>query len=61
MGSAAATSTPVLPSAAPATALADGSGGPSKGTVALLGVISAALLIRYLSYSTNLRRLEAAP
>jgi hypothetical protein len=48
---------PVLPSAAPATALARGSGGPSKETVALLGVICAAILIRYLSYSAKLRRL----
>jgi len=58
---AAAASTPVLPSAAPATALSGGPGGPSKGTVALLGLMSAALLVRYLSYSTKLRRLEAAP
>jgi hypothetical protein len=47
---------PVLPSAAPATALASGPAGPSKGTVALLGVICAAILIRYLSYSAKLRR-----
>jgi hypothetical protein len=47
----------VLPSAAPATALARGPGGPSKETVALLGVICAAILIRYLSYSAKLRRL----
>jgi hypothetical protein len=53
--------TPVLPPAAPATALARGPAGPSKGTVSLLGVITAALLVRYLSYSTKLRRLEAAP
>jgi hypothetical protein len=48
---------PVLPGAAPATALARGPAGPSKETVALLGVICAAILIRYLSYSTKLRRL----
>jgi len=48
---------PALPSAAPATALARGAGGPSRQTVALLGVICAAILIRYLSYSTKLRRL----
>ena len=50
-------SAPLLPSAAPATALARGPAGPSKETVALLGVICAAILIRYLSYSTKLRRL----
>jgi hypothetical protein len=32
-------------------------GGPSKATVALLGVVCAAVLVRYLSYSTKLRRL----
>ncbi|MEW6475011.1 MAG: hypothetical protein AB1679_22390 [Actinomycetota bacterium] len=52
---------PVLAPAAPATALADGPGGPSKGTVAVLAVITAALLVRYLAHSTKLRSLEAAP
>jgi hypothetical protein len=52
---------PVLSPAAPATALARGPAGPSKGTVSLLGLITAAILVRYLSYSTKLRRLEAAP
>jgi hypothetical protein len=52
---------PVLPAAAPATAVAGGPAGPSKGTVALLGAICAAVLVRYLSYSTKLRRLEEAP
>jgi hypothetical protein len=53
----AATAAPVLPAAAPATTVSTGPGGPSKGTVAVLGVICAALLVRYLSYSTKLRRL----
>jgi hypothetical protein len=59
--SAALAPAPVLPPAAPATARSRGPAGPSKGTVSLLGVITAALLVRYLSYSTKLRRLEAAP
>jgi hypothetical protein len=46
---------PVLP-AAPATAVGTGPGGPSGRTVALLGAICAAVLVRYLSYSTKLRR-----
>jgi hypothetical protein len=50
-----------LSPAAPVTARSAGPGGPSKGTVSLLAVITAALLVRYLSYSTKLRRLEAAP
>ncbi|HEV7863328.1 MAG TPA: hypothetical protein VGR20_11525 [Acidimicrobiia bacterium] len=52
-----AAAAPVLPAAAPATAVSSGPGGPSKGAVALLGVICAGLLVRYLSYSTKLRRL----
>jgi hypothetical protein len=52
---------PVPTPAAPATARSDGPGGPSKGTVSLLGAITAALLVRYLAYSTKLRSLEAAP
>lgn len=52
---------PELSPAAPATALVRGPAGPSKGTVSLLGLITAAMLVRYLSYSTKLRRLEAAP
>ncbi|MDQ1487973.1 MAG: hypothetical protein QOJ23_487 [Actinomycetota bacterium] len=52
-----ATASPVLPAAAPATAVSTGPGGPSKGAVALLGVFCAAVLVRYLSYSTKLRRL----
>lgn len=48
---------PVLPAAAPATAVDRRPGGPSKATVALLGVVCAAVLVRYLSYSTKLRRL----
>ena len=52
---------PALPPAAPATARSLGPGGPSKGTLALLAVITAALLVRYLAYSTNLRRREATP
>jgi hypothetical protein len=52
----AAGSAPALPAAAPATAVAKGPGGPSKGTVTLIGVICAAVLVRYLSYSTKLRR-----
>lgn len=52
---------PVLAPAAPAAVRSGGPGGPSKGTVSLLGVITAAVLVRYLSYSTKLRRLEAAP
>ncbi|MCA1847236.1 MAG: hypothetical protein LC792_29410, partial [Actinobacteria bacterium] len=55
--SAAAPAATVLPGAAPVTALTRGPGGPSKETVALIGVICAAILIRYLSYSTKLRRL----
>ncbi|HTC81417.1 MAG TPA: hypothetical protein VK848_07790, partial [Acidimicrobiia bacterium] len=47
---------PVLPVAAPATAVAPRPGGPSKATMALLGVLCAGLLVRYLSYSTKLRR-----
>ena len=45
---------PVLPAAA--TAVAPRPGGPSKATMALLGVLCAGLLVRYLSYSTKLRR-----
>jgi len=52
---------PALPPAAPAAVRAAGPGGPSKGTMALLAVITAALLVRYLAYSTNLRRREATP
>jgi hypothetical protein len=48
---------PVLPAAAAATAVSTGPHGPSKRTIALLGVICAAALVRYLSYSTKLRRL----
>jgi hypothetical protein len=47
---------PVLPGASPATAVARRPGGPSKETVALLGVVCAAVLVRYLAYSTKLRR-----
>lgn len=50
-------SAPALPAAAPANALSRGPGGPSKGTAAVLGVLAAAVLVRYLSYSTKLRRL----
>jgi hypothetical protein len=52
-----ATAAPVLPAAAAATAVSTGPRGPSKRTIALLGVICAAVLVRYLSYSTKLRRL----
>jgi hypothetical protein len=57
----AAAPAPALAPAAPATARSAGPSGPSKGTVGLLAVITAALLVRYLAYSTKLRRLEAAP
>ena len=57
-GPAAASAAPVLAPAAPATARRR-PGGPSKETVALLAVFTAALLVRYLSYSTKLRRQEA--
>jgi hypothetical protein len=52
-----AAAAPVLPAAAPATAVSTGPTGPSKRTIALLGVICAGVLVRYLSYSTKLRRL----
>lgn len=52
---------PVLNPAAPATARTPGPAGPSRGTVGLLAVITAAILVRYLAYSTQLRRREAAP
>ncbi|HEV7534590.1 MAG TPA: hypothetical protein VGP90_03080, partial [Acidimicrobiia bacterium] len=52
---------PALPPAAAATARSAGPAGPSKGTVGLLALITAALLVRYLAYSTQLRRREAAP
>ncbi|MDQ1517512.1 MAG: hypothetical protein QOE80_3342 [Actinomycetota bacterium] len=55
--SGAETAAPRLPAAAPATAVSTGPRGPSRRTVALLGVICAAVLVRYLSYSTKLRRL----
>jgi hypothetical protein len=51
------TAAPVLPEATPATAVSTGPRGPSRRTIALLGVICAAVLVRYLSYSTTLRRL----
>ncbi len=51
---AAGVAAPVLPAA---TAVSTGPRGPSKRTIALLGVICAAVLVRYLSYSTKLRRL----
>jgi MYXO-CTERM domain-containing protein len=46
-----------LPPAAPATSVGGVPGGPSKGFVALLGLFASAVLVRYLSYSTKLRRL----
>jgi len=48
---------PALPAAAPATAVARRPGGASKETVALLGVVCAVALVRYLSYSATFRRL----
>ena len=52
-----ASTTPAPPVAAPAIAVSTGPDGPSRRTIALLGVICAAVMVRYLSYSTNLRRL----
>jgi len=52
---------PALAPAAPATARSADPAGPSRGTVALLALITAAALVRYLAYSTQLRRREAAP
>ena len=52
---------PALAPAAPATARSADPAGPSRGTVALLALITAAVLVRYLAYSTQLRRREAAP
>ncbi|HVW32386.1 MAG TPA: hypothetical protein VHL53_07595 [Acidimicrobiia bacterium] len=51
---------PFLSAAAPAQAVATGPAGPSKGTVALIGVLCALALVRYLSYSTKLRRSQEA-
>jgi hypothetical protein len=53
----AAAAPPVLPATAPATAVSTGPRGPSKRALAVLGVLCAGVLVRYLSYSTKLRRL----